>query len=133
MFNVIPGTVNIQHGTASKNRKTRSGSKLSDDEVFHLPQVPDTPLAGSGHGLWVTFLSPVVRPVSVSSTPCLVPQPLSFDLSKIHNIETSGKDMDSKEEVRPMTSHQKVKRMRNDASIESHSLQLVVEEFRKIH
>ena len=43
IFNVILGTVNTQHGTASQNRKTRSGSKLSDGKVFHLPQVPDSP------------------------------------------------------------------------------------------
>ena len=69
IFNVILGTVNMQHGTASKNRKVKSGSDFSDDEVFQLPQVPDTPIAGSGHGHKVTFRSPVVRPGSISSTP----------------------------------------------------------------
>ena len=43
IFNVILGMLNMQCHTASNNRKTRSGSKLSDDEVFHLPQVHDTP------------------------------------------------------------------------------------------
>ena len=74
----------------------------------------------------------MVRPESVSSTPCVVPQPVSFDLSKIPEAETSGKDTDSEAEMRPRAPHQKVKRMRNDASIASHSLQLAVEEFRKI-
>ena len=45
----------------------------------------------------------------------------------------SGKDMDNKAEVMLKTSYQKVKRMKNDASITSHSLQLMAEEFRKIH
>ena len=69
IFNVVPGTVNTQHGTASKSRKIRSGSEFSEDEVFQLPQVPDTPIAGSSHGQKVTFRSLVVRPGSVSSMP----------------------------------------------------------------
>ena len=132
MFNVIPGTVNTQHGTASCNRKAKSGSDFSNDEVFHLHQVPDMHIAGSGHGHKVTFRSPVVRPGSVSSTSHLVPQPVFFVLSRIPETETSGKDTDSEAEVRPMSPHQKVKRMRNDASIASHSLQLMAEEFWKI-
>ena len=108
----------------------KSGSDCSDDEVFHLPQVPDTLIAGSGHGHKVTFRSLVVRSGSVSSAPCLIPQPVSFDLSRITETETSGKDMDIEAEVRPKTPHQKVKRMRNDASIASHSLQLAADKFR---
>ena len=50
IFSVIPGMVNMQHGTALKNRKVISGSDCSDNEVFQLPQVPDMPIAGSGHG-----------------------------------------------------------------------------------
>ena len=91
VFGVVPGTVNTQCGTASKNRRTRDGSDYSEDEVFQLPQVPDMPIAGSSHGQKVTFRSPVVRPGSVSSTPCLVPQPVSFDVSRIPDSETSGK------------------------------------------
>ena len=60
IFNVIPGTVNTQCGTASKNRKNKSGIDYSDDEVFQLPQVQDMPIAGSSHGHKVTFRSPVV-------------------------------------------------------------------------
>ena len=90
------------------------------------------PIAGSSHGYKVTFRSQIVRPSSLSSTPCLVPQPVSFDMSRIPDTETSGKDMDSEAEVRPKTPHQKVKRMWNGASIASHSLQLMAEEFRKI-
>ena len=77
IFSVVPGTVNMQHGTALKNRRARDGSDYSENEVFQLPQVPDTPIAGQK----VTFRSPVVRPGSVSSTPHLVPQPVSFDVS----------------------------------------------------
>ena len=138
VFGVVPGTVNTQRGTASKNRRTRNGSDYCEDEVFQLPQVPDTPITGSSHGHKVTFRSPVVRLGSVSSTPRLVPQPVSFDVSQIPNSETSGKDPDSEAEVRPRTSHVRNKRMREDASrmdtsMASHSLQLVAEEFRKIH
>ena len=132
IFSVIPGTENIQHGTASKNRKVESGSDYSEDEVFQLPQVPDMPITGSSYGQKVTFRSPVVRPVSVSSTPHLLPQPVSFDVSQIPNSETSSKDTDSKAEVRPKTPHAELKRMRKDASMASHSLQLAAEEFRKI-
>ena len=78
VLSVVPGTVNMQHGTALKNRKVRSGSDYSEDEVFQLPQVPDMPIAGSSHGQKVTFRSLVVRLGSVSSMPHLVPQPMSF-------------------------------------------------------
>ena len=33
IFSVVPGTVNTQHGTASKNRRTRNGSDYGEDEV----------------------------------------------------------------------------------------------------
>ena len=75
-------------------------------------------------GIKFTFRSPVVRPRLVSSTPSLVPQPVSLNLSKIPDIETSGKDMDSEAEVRPKTQHHKMKRMMQDASISLYSLQL---------
>ena len=101
--------------------------------MLHLPQVPDMPITGSGHGHKVTFRSPVVRPGSISSTPYLVPQPVSLNVSRIPNSETSGKDTDSKAKVRIRTPHQKVKRMREDTSIALNSLRLVAEEFRKIH
>ena len=133
VFSIVPGTVNTQCGTASKNRGVRNGSDYSDDEVFQLPQMPDTPIAGQK----VTFRSPFVRPGSVSSTPHLVPQPVSFDVSQIPDSETSGKDTDSEAEIRPRTAHIRNKRMREnasmmDASMASHSLQLAAEEFRKI-
>ena len=133
VFNVIPGTVNVQHGTALENRKIKRGSKYSEDEVFQLPQVPDMPITGSSHGHKVTFRSLVVRPGSVSSTPCLVPQPVSFNVSRMPNSETFGKDTEDEAEIRPRTLQQKVKRARQDASMALHSLQLVAEEFRKIH
>ena len=115
-----------------KNRRVRDGSDYSEDEVFQLPQVPDTPIAEQK----VTFRSPVVRPGSVSSTPHLVPQPVSFNVLQIPNSETSGKDTDSEVEIRPRTPHIRNKRMREDASMmdasmASHSLQLAAEEFRK--
>ena len=137
VFGVVPGTVNTQRGTASKNKRTRDGSDYSEDEVFQLPQVPDTPIAGSSHGQKVTFRSPVVRPGSVSSTHRLVPQPVSFNVLQIPDSETSGKDTDSEAEIRPRTPHVRNKRMREDASrmdasMASHSLQLAAEEFRKI-
>ena len=132
IFNVILGTVNMQHGTASKNKKKKSGSDYSDDEVFHLPQVPDMPIAGSSHGYKVTLKSLVVRPGSISSISHLVPQPVSFNVSRIPDSETSGKDTDSETGVRIRTPHQKVKRMKEDASTASQSLQLMPEEFRKI-
>ena len=124
IFKVILGTVNSQHGTASHNRKVKSGSNFSNDEVFHLPQVLDMPIAGSGHGHKVTLKTPVVRPRSISSTPCLVPQPVSFNVSGIPNIETSEKETDNEVEARPRAPHHKLAQMRNDASIASHSLQL---------
>ena len=77
----------------------------------NLPQVPDMLIAGGGHGHKVTLRSPVVRPGSISSTPCLVPQPVSFNVSRIPNIQIFGKDMDSEVKVRPETPCQKVKRM----------------------
>ena len=134
IFSVVPGTVNTQHGTALKNRRARDGSDYSKNEVFQLLQVPDMPIAGQK----VIFRSPVVRPGSVSSTPHLVPQPVSFDVLQIPSSETSGKDTDSEAEVRPRTPHIRNKQMRGDASImdasmASHSLQLVAEEFRKSH
>ena len=74
-----------------------------------------------------------MRPGLISSMPHLVPQPVFFDVSRIPNSETSGKDTDSEAELRLRTPHLKIKRMREDASITLHSLQLMAEEFRKIH
>ena len=133
VFSVVPDTINTQHGSAWKNRKTKSGSKYSDDEVFQMPQVPDMPITGSSHGQKVTFRSPIGRPGSVSSTPHLLPQPVSFNVSRIPGSKTSGKDTDDEAEIRPRTPQQKVKRVRQDASMASHSLQLMAKEFRKIH
>ena len=65
IFSAIPGTVNMQHGTVYQNRKIKSGRDSSEDEVFesdHLPEVPDMPITGGGHGHIVTFRSPDVRP-----------------------------------------------------------------------
>ena len=69
---------------------------------------------------------------SISSMPHLVPQPLSFNVSRIPNIETSRKDTDSEAEVRTRIPWQKGRRTKEDAFIALHSLQLMVEEFRKI-
>ena len=91
------------------------------------------PIAGSSHGQKVSFRSLVVRLGLISSVPSLGLQPVSFDVSRIPDSKTSGKDTNSKAETRPRTSHPKIKRMREDASIASHSLQLAAEEFRKIH
>ena len=77
IISVVPSTVNTQCGTASKNRRARDGSNYSENEVFQLPQVPDTPIAGQK----VTFRNPIVRPGLVSSTPSLVTQPVSFNVS----------------------------------------------------
>ena len=101
--------------------------------MFQLPPVPDTPIVGSSHGHKVTFRSPVVRLGSISLTPHLVPQPVSFNVSRIPDSETSGKDTDSEAKVRIRTLHKKVKGMRENASMALHSLQLMAEEFRKIH
>ena len=117
VFNVVPGTANMQCGTALKNRKIRSGSKFSEDDVFQLPQVPDMPIAGSSHGQKVTFRSLVVRLGTVSSMPCVVPQPVSFDVSRISNSKTSRKDTNTEAEIRQGTPHPSVKRMMEDASI----------------
>ena len=81
----------MQHGTASKNRKVRSGGNYSKDEVFQLSQVPDMPITGSSHGQKVTFRSLVVRLGSVSSTPHLVPQPVSFDGHKFPTVRHLGR------------------------------------------
>ena len=85
----------MQHDTASQTSKKKRGRNISEGEVFescHLPQIPDTPIPGSGHGHWVTFRSPVTRTGLVSSIPHLVPPPVSFHLSEIPDIKTSGKD-----------------------------------------
>ena len=103
VFNVVPGTVNTKCGSASKRRKVRIGSKFSNDEAFQMPQVPDTPIEGSSHGQKVTFRSSLVRPGLISSMPHLVPPPVSFDVSRIPNSETSWKDTDSKAEIRRRT------------------------------
>ena len=122
------------HGGARHKTKSRakSGSDHSDDEVFQLPQVPDMSITGSSHGHEVTFGSLVVRVGSISSMPHLVPQPLSFNVSRIPDSETSGKDTGNEAEVRPRTPQQKVQRTREDASMALHSLELMAEEFRKI-
>ena len=127
--------IHMQHGNVSRSRKTKISSEFSEDEAFesyHLPEVLDMLITGSGHGHKVAFRSPVVRPRSVSSTPYFIHQPGSFNLSGIPNFETSGKDMDSEAEGRPKTPHHKIRGTRNDASITLHSLQLMAGEFREI-
>ena len=101
-------------------------ASLVQTRYVQLPQVPDMPIAGSSQA------SLVVRPESILSMPHLVPQPVSSDVSRIPNSKTFGKDTDSEAEIRPRTPHLRVKRMREDASTASHSLQLVAEECRKI-
>ena len=91
------------------------------------------PIAHSSHEHKVTFRNLAVKPGSISSIPCLVPQPVSFNVLRIPDSETSGKHTDSKAKVRIRTPHQKVKRTREDASILLHSLQLMAEEIRKMH
>ena len=84
----------MKHDTASRNRKTKGGREMSEDEVFesyHLSLVPDMPITGSGHGHKGTFRSPVVRPRSVSSPASLVPRPLSFDLTGIPTLKHQGR------------------------------------------
>ena len=61
------------------------------------------PITGSSHGHKVTFRSPVVRLGLISSMPHLVPQPVSFNVSRIPDSKTSGKDTDSMAEVRTRT------------------------------
>ena len=72
VFNVILGTVNMQHGTASWAGKGKGGRTTSEYEVFnscYLPHISDTPIAGSGNGHRVTFRSLVTRSgVSVINT-----------------------------------------------------------------
>ena len=87
VFSVVPGTVNMQHGTSSKNRRASDDSGYSEDEVFQLPQVLDTPIAGEK----VTFRSPVVRPGSVSLTPRLVPQPVFLMYCKFLTAKYLGR------------------------------------------
>ena len=94
----------MQHGTMLWSDKKKGSRDMSEDEVFgsdHLPQVPVMPIADSSHRHRVTFRSLVMRPRLVSSTPCLVPQQVSFDLSQIPETKTSGNDIDSKAEGRP--------------------------------
>ena len=132
VYSVILGMVNMQHGNASKNRKIKSCSEYSNDKIFQLPQVPDMPITESSHGQKVSFRSLVVGQGSVSSTPLLVPQLVSFNVWRIPDSKTSWKDTDAEAEIRPRTPLKKVKEMREDASMEPHNLQLAAEEFRKI-
>ena len=130
-------------GTLLQLSKRKGGRTTIEDDIFdscHLPQIPDMPMAGSGHGHRVTLRSPVMRTGSVSSTPHLVPQPVSFNLSEFPDTETSCKDTDSKAEGMPnigsipsLTPHpQKMRRARQDTSVMMYSLKLVGEEFTKI-
>ena len=124
------------------HEQVKSGWNTSRNEVFessHLPHIPDMPIAGSGHGNRVTFRSLAMTIGLMSSTPHLVPQPVSFNLSEIPDTETSGKGTDSEVEGMPnmgtssdLTPHSwKMRRAKQDASIVMHSLQLVAEEFKK--
>ena len=99
--------------------------------------MPDTSIAGSDHGKKVTFSSPVVRSGSVSSTPHLVSQPVSFDMCGILIQKHQGRLQTVMQRGRPNVGtrlgptpyHQKIIRMRQDASIAMHILQFVAEEF----
>ena len=45
VFSVVPGTVNTQHGNASKNRR-RNGNDYCEDEVFHYLRCQARPMQG---------------------------------------------------------------------------------------
>ena len=115
------------------------GDLNEDDEVYksqRLPQVPDTPMAGGGISL-VTFKEPV------SSTPHVRLCPTAVALSGVFSPETSDKETEEEifrhcqpwikgyeGEARIKTDT--IARVIQEKSTVAHSLQLAVEEFKKI-
>ena len=133
VFNIVPGTVNVNRGGA---RARKVDMKVAD-EVYdsqRLPQVPDTPMVGGG----MTF------PEHVSSTPCVRLHPSTVDLSGVSSTETSDKETEDElignyhprvknfeGGARPKTVHPVV-RTKQEKSKAAHSLQTVAEEFKKM-
>ena len=113
------------------------------DEVFDShqpPQIPDTSLAGSIHSHKFTFRNQVAKKGSVSSIPCLIHQPVSFNLSEIPEPETSDKDTDREGErvqnpnIRSrLAAYLQCRRTKQDTFHAMHSLQLAPDEFKRIH
>ena len=60
VFNTVPGTVNVRRGaeagTPSITLFEEGQAGILEDMVDHLPQVPDTPIAGSQR---VQFMEPI--------------------------------------------------------------------------
>ena len=61
-FNTVPGTVNVRRGAAAQTPSITSLEEgeagILEDMVDHLPQVPDTPIAGSQR---VWFMEPICQ------------------------------------------------------------------------
>ena len=66
VFNTVPGTVNVRRGAAAQTPSITSleegEADILDDMVDQLPQVPDTPIAGS-RKVWF------MEPMQQASTP----------------------------------------------------------------
>ena len=134
VFNTVPGTVNVRRGAAAQTPSIRSlGEReagILKDMVDQLPQVPDTPIAGSQR---VWFMEPVHH----APTPMVggnIPPKIGMSYVEPEPVkiaETPVYHPGPRPVPRPRKSLSAVKHSMTEVA--EHSLQMAAQEFKKIH
>ena len=134
VFNTVPGTVNVRRGAAAQTPSITSLEEgeagILKDMVDQLPQVPDTPIAGSQR---VQFMEPVHRtsmPMVGGNVPPRIgmsyvePEPVKMAEAPIYHPGP-------RPVPRPRKSLSAVKHSMMEVA--EHSLEVAAQEFKKIH
>ena len=132
VFNTVPGTVNVRREQQSELPvyHWRRGAGILEDMVDQLPQVLDTPIAGSER---VWFMEPVHQ----ASTPMVgsnVPPKIGMsyvELEPVKPAEAPVYHPGPRPVPRPRKSQSGVKHSMTEVA--EHSLQVAAQEFKKIH
>ena len=130
----MPGTVNVRRGAAAQTPSITSLEEgeagIFEDMVDHLPQVPDTPIAGSQR---VWFMEPIHQ----ASTP-MVEGNISPKIGMSYVEQGPVKKVEAPvyhpwpwPVPRPRKSLSAAKHSMTEAA--EHSLQVMAQEFKKIH
>ena len=133
VFNTVPGTFNVRRGAVAQTLFITSLEEVEagilEDMVDQLPQVPDTPIAGSQR---VWFMGPIHQ----ASTPMVegnVPPKIGMsyvNLGPVKTVETQVYHPGPRPVPRPRKSLSAVKHSMTEVA--EYSLQVAAQEFKKI-